>query len=217
MDVAILSTSRPGEFRKVKWSDIDDSGSHYKEPHLYLRLTKNGTTHKVYLPLYIREQLRSLPRYAHGYVFSIDPRGPFDLHWFNKELTNRCELVGIHKKITGKSLRGTGASMYLKKHKLQEVAKITNHKDINILYKHYYDEDEEIIENMIENNDIVPKVITAKDIIESFADWSKPFKTTIYYPAIKEAEAAIMTKLRVKSNKNDTNGSKNHISALNPA
>lgn len=154
--VAVITTQRPGNIAGLKWE-------HLVNHYLLFPLTKNGLPHKVYIPQHIEDDLMKLHKWPHGYIFG-QAKGPFTDEWFTAMIRARCKVAGITKNITARSMRGTGATEYLKKFALHEVQKITGHRDPAILVNHYYDPENKVIENKIDNNPFDPKPITTDDI-----------------------------------------------------
>lgn len=155
--VLVIAARRAGELRQARWSDLDGN---------YLRLndTKTGPL-KIYIPDHILESMNRLKRYDHGHIFA-NAWGPYTLDWLNDEIRFRTASAGIQKDITGRSMRGTGITMYLKKHPLHQVAQISKHKDIKVMAEHYYDPEDREIEKIVDTNSVSPKEPTAHDLHE---------------------------------------------------
>lgn len=159
IEVTVQTAQRIGNIRGLQWSD-------YRNGYFYIRMTKNGRPHKVYLQPYLQEKLKKLRTYEHNFIFG-NFGGAFDLGRFNKVLKEYCRLAKIHKNITGKSLRKTGATAYLKGNTpLHKVAKITNHRDVRVLANHYYDPEDGELEEIIEDNPFHPEPYTTERIID---------------------------------------------------
>lgn len=158
IEVAVITTQRPGNLSKLEWKDYFNGYLHFTKNNL----PKNRKAHAVYLPPQTQLKLSKLRRKS-GFIFTQDGR-PFSRFWFNDMLKERCKLALIEKNISPKSLRGTGATQYLKKYGLHQVAKITGHKDVRVLANHYYDPENKEIEEIIEDNPFHPEPINNNEI-----------------------------------------------------
>lgn len=155
LKIALITTQRPSNIVSIMWKD-------YRNDYVYFPMTKNGRSHKVYIPPKLNIDIKKLRVYSHGFMFG-DSRGHMDKETVNDIIRKRCLIAGIEKHITFKSLRGTGATQYLKKNALHQVMKITGHRDPKVLANHYYDPENEEIERIIDNNPFDPQPLTGSE------------------------------------------------------
>lgn len=185
LKVSVITTQRPGNMRRVKWSD-------YKNGYLYFRITKNGCPHKVYLPPHIQKDLKLIKKYGE-YIFSKEVR-PMDPETPNIMIKRRLDIAGIQKHITAKSLRGTGITEYLKQNSLQKVMKISNHKDPKVVINHYYDPENSEIEAIVDNNPFDPEPLTTDKIMSEIYDFVKRLnKRDCEANVVKQRHNAVIT------------------------
>lgn len=154
--VMAITTQRPGNISDIEWPDYINGYMHFRGKNL----PKNGRPHKVYIPQHIQAEIDTLRRFR--YIFGTN-RGPFDMKWLNTMLKKRCVLAEVTKNITGRSLRGTGITQYLKDYDLHKVAKISGHKSMQVLVDHYYDPENREIEEVVDNNAFDPSPLTTDE------------------------------------------------------
>jgi hypothetical protein len=155
--VHIITTQRPSAIAHVKVNDYDLGKQYLRFKAIF---QKNKQEVVIKIPDTLHNMIVKLRKYSqHDYLFGNE-KGKMDREWINNEVKIRAKLVGIEKKITGMSLRGTGITMYLKKYALHQVAKVSNHKNINVLAKHYYDPARSEIDVITDTNDIIPSNVT---------------------------------------------------------
>lgn len=187
--VLLITTLRPGEngLRDITWENFINN-------KFYLPITKNGRPQWSRLPPHVADEVRQLRRFPHGYVFGTR-KGQLDLTTLNMEIRERCKLAGIKKKITARSMRGSGITSYLNRLPIQVVAKISNHKNINILYEHYYASEDKEIDHAVNNNAIDPTPPSDQDVINEYRKVSDRFRHTLFRPITEEIEALVLAKL----------------------
>lgn len=179
----IITTCRPGELKYATWDDL-------KGNYLYFAITKNGSPHKVYLPDSLLVDINKLKGRQHNFIFGGN-QGSFEICRLNEEILERCRLAGINKHITARSLRGTGITSYLKKYNPHQVAKISNHKTIDTIYRHYYKPDENEIRDIVRHNEIMPEDPTNEEILQEYKNISQKFKKTSFNKYIPDIERYI--------------------------
>ena len=186
--VLLVTAARINEIASVTHEDfVDDT--------LFFRETKNGTSHKVFLPHDLAEQVRSLKKSKlHNFVFG--DRGKLGKEDVNKEIKARCLKAGITKHITSRSMRTTGITAYLSLYPVHKVAKISNHKTIDTMYKHYYKPEEDEIRDMVDHNPISPVPYTMQDVINDYRKLADKYRQSTFSEAAVKCESYLSTLLK---------------------
>lgn len=182
-----ITTARPSEILNLTWDDFVDNS-------FIFRMTKNGTSHKVFLPDSLVQDINKLPRYTHNRIFGTE-RGPVDRTTLNEQIRMRCEAVGITKNITARSMRKSGITAYLMKYDAHQVAKISNHQSIDILFKHYYKPEDDEIRNMVRHNEILPEDPSTEEFIEAYRRNTQRFARTKYHKIAQQVERQIVQQM----------------------
>lgn len=123
-ELAIETAMRQGELLKITWKDVGKVGIHLTD-------TKNGTARDVPLSTQARKLLDTLPRSMGGKVFPTTQSAVVQA-W--GRACKRAKIEGL----TFHDLRHEATSRLAQKLPLQDLMKVTGHKDSKMLARYYH-------------------------------------------------------------------------------
>ena len=123
-EFAVETAMRQGELLNITWKNV-------KELSIYLLDTKNGTSRNVPLSNRARVILETLPKSIGGKVFPTT-QSAVEQAW-----RRACRRAGIEG-LTFHDLRHESTSRLAQKLHLQDLMKVTGHKDTKMLARYYH-------------------------------------------------------------------------------
>jgi len=150
--VTLLTGQRPGEVAHMRWQDIESGWwTMPGRPVDGWPGTKNGQTHRVWLPVAVQAILNELNHgELSGFVFDTGNGPPKELHGVMRQV---CKTLGITQKVTPHDLRRTHGTMITRREWGRDAMnRIQNHREggiADVYDQHKYaDENKRIMEDV---------------------------------------------------------------------
>jgi integrase len=148
LKVLLLTGQRPGEVAHMRWEHISEDGGWWTMPgapdaKTSWPGTKNGQTHRIWLPQAVQDLIAGLNAEPTGFVFTHD--GSHPIQKLSEAMQSICKRLGVEQRTTPHDLRRTfGTRITGLGFGREAMNRVQNHKEggiADVYDRHEYQEE----------------------------------------------------------------------------